>query len=321
MRKQSWKLFVFFICVISLWLVGCGEDKECPTCPKHPATLYLSVHKIDLGATGTSATFDIKNTGEETLNWTITTSGANWFTVSPTSGTNNATITVTAHRDSIETLGQHKAKVYVSAGSLKDTVEVFLLYGGKWLIKDDGSSDACRYAEEWDDAYLVNLFRMPEGMSDCFVDSVKINFCQAGPIRLRAFNAMWDYGLHLWWPDEIINFKPGELQGQIGWNTVKVNWYVATDPFFVGYYQPEYTTPDLNYDIVQNDTTSYVYDWFLDGWVQYYDAVFYIRIFISPVLEYAPKISPEKRPLDLAPREREIMSQRKEGGVIRSVKQ
>lgn len=316
MRKPSWKLLVLFLCGISLSLLSCGEDKECPTCPKHPATLYLSVHKIDLGVTGTSATFNIKNTGGETLNWTIPTPGANWLTVSPTSGSDNAAITVTANRDLIETLGQHKAKVYVTAGTLKDSVEVFLLCGSKWLIKDDGSSEGCLDAVG-DYYYLVNLFHMPEGMSSCFVDSVKINFCQAGPIRLRAFNARWVIGPNLYWPDEMIIAEPGQPEGQIGWKTFAVNWYVATDPFFVGYLQPELTTPDLNYDIVQADTTSYIYYWFQQQWILYPERVFYIRIFISPVLEYDPKILPEQRPLDLTPREREILSQRKEGGMIR----
>jgi hypothetical protein len=315
MKKLSWKLSVLFLCVISLCLVRCGDD-DCPTCPKHPATLYLSVHKIDLGTTATSATFDIKNTGEKTLEWTITTSGGNWLGVSPTSGSDDKTITVTANRGVIEILGQHKAKVYVTAGSLKDSVEVSILYAGKWLIKDDGSFEGCLAAVS-DYFWLVNLFNMPEGMNHCFVDSVKINFCEAGPIRLRAFNAKWDFGLNLYWPDEMIIAEPGQLQGQIGWNTFKVNWYMTMDPFFVGYLQPELTTPDLNYDIVQNDTTSYLYDWVQSVWYLHYTKVFYIRIYITPVLEYAPKISPEHTPLDLTPRERETLSQRKEGGLIR----
>ena len=277
---------------------------------------------MHLYQTASSATFQITNTGEEGLTWTITTSVANWLTVSPTGGTNNATITVTAERDSVKTLGIHKAKVYVTAGSLKDSVEVFLLYGGKWLIEDDGAFEGCLTAiEEY--LYLVNLFHMPEGMSSCFVDSVKINFCEAGPIQLRAFNARWDFGLNLYWPDEMIIAQPGQLQGQINWNTFKVNWYVATDPFFVGYLQPGLTSPDLNYDIVQNDTASYLCFW--DGaqwvWGLDYTQVFYIRVYISPVLEYAPKIAPEQTPLDLTPREREALSQMKKGGGIRSGRQ
>jgi Fe-S cluster assembly iron-binding protein IscA len=406
MKTLSGKFLVFFMCATFLWLVSCSKKEECPTCPKHPATLYLSVHKIDFSTTGTSATFDIKNTGEESLSWTITTSGANWFTTSPTSGTNNATITVTAQRDSIKALEQQKAKVYVTAGSLKDSVEVLIQhggaweitpqqidfgttqtdntfditnkgqgtlnwtittsganwltifpttgsnnatisvtahrnllttlgqytaqvyvtagllkdtvdvsirYGGKWLTKDDGSYEGCLAAQP-EYLWVVNRFNMPDGINRCFVDSVKINFCEAGPIRLRAFNASWDFFYHLYWPDEVIVAQPGQLQGQIGWNTFKVNWYVTTDPFFVGYYQPDLTTPDLNYDDVTNDTTSYVYDNTLPGWSLRHIQVFYIRIYVTAIPNYAPKIAPDQTPLDLTPRERDILSNMKKGG-------
>jgi len=119
------------------------------------ATLSVSTDKVNFEAGRSVVSFEIENMGEEPLNWTISKSEDDWFAVSPTSGTNDATITVTAYRDSIKTLGQYKAEIYIIGDSSEDTVDVSILCGTDGL-------KPFSFPDRWDDADQDSLWDMTE---------------------------------------------------------------------------------------------------------------------------------------------------------------
>jgi len=82
---------------------GCGGDDESPTAPAGDPELSVSTTSLDFGSTDTEKTFNITNSGEGTLEWTLT-SDQNWLSVSPTSGsttTESETINVTVDRSNL----------------------------------------------------------------------------------------------------------------------------------------------------------------------------------------------------------------------------
>ncbi|MGD2092544.1 MAG: hypothetical protein PVH61_40635 [Candidatus Aminicenantes bacterium] len=62
-----------------------------------PPTIALSKSSLDFGTSSTSRTFAISNSGGGTLNWSVT-DNRGWISVSPTSGQDSGTVTVTVSR-------------------------------------------------------------------------------------------------------------------------------------------------------------------------------------------------------------------------------
>lgn len=77
-----------------------------------PAIMDVSPPYLDLGTTDDGGSFEILGLGEE-LTWTLETTG-NWLTATPTSGTGNGTVTVSANRSGLEP-GLHGETVRVSS--------------------------------------------------------------------------------------------------------------------------------------------------------------------------------------------------------------
>ena len=142
---------------------------------------------------------------------------------------------------------------------------------------------------------------MPGGMTSCFVDSVKINLCDHGSIRLVAFDAPWGT-----WPvgEPVLSERWSHWEG-LSWQAFAVNWYVATSHFCVGYYQPA-DDPRLVADDSPSSTVSFKKTG-AGSW-EYSSKVFHIRVYISPVPTYASGMLAGQRFLQLTPQERESLS-------------
>lgn len=75
-------------------------------------TISLNKSALDFGTSGTSRTFTISNSGGGTLNWSVSDNRP-WMSVSPTSGQNSGTVTVTASRSGLSA-GTYTGTITVS---------------------------------------------------------------------------------------------------------------------------------------------------------------------------------------------------------------
>jgi len=96
-----------------------------------PPALAVSKSGVDFGGSARSTTFDTTNAGGGDLNWTCTPS-TTWITVSPTSGTNGGTVTVTVDRSALDG-GTHTGSVAVSSNGGSTIFSVSLSMGGAQL--------------------------------------------------------------------------------------------------------------------------------------------------------------------------------------------
>jgi len=93
------------------------------------AAPVLSVSPTALSGQGTvgtniaAKTVQVSNTGNKRLRWTVTAPTASWLTVSPTSGTNSGTLTVTFKTSSLAA-GAYSASFKVQSGTLVTQVNV-----------------------------------------------------------------------------------------------------------------------------------------------------------------------------------------------------
>ncbi len=109
-----------------------------------PTSPVLSVYptSLDFGATQTQKTFNISNAGGGTLTWSVS-EDKTWLSVSPTSGTEDATITVNVDRSGLST-GDYTADIIVSSNGGNETVQVTIEVGGTCSISGrvtDGSGN------------------------------------------------------------------------------------------------------------------------------------------------------------------------------------
>ena len=74
--------------------------------------ISLNKSSLDFGTTANSKTFTISNSGGGTLNWSVTDNRA-WMSVSPTSGQNSGTVTVTVSRSGLSA-GTYTGTITVS---------------------------------------------------------------------------------------------------------------------------------------------------------------------------------------------------------------
>lgn len=89
--------------------------------------LNLSANQLTFaarpGSNPPSQTFSITNAGTGTLNWTVSIiaiTGSNWLTVTPSSGTGNGTVTVTAISSSLA-IGNYSATLLVTASGASNS--------------------------------------------------------------------------------------------------------------------------------------------------------------------------------------------------------
>ena len=183
------------IALATALLGGCSKD--CVECPKESPVLYLNKHKISLGATETSSTLAISNKGQQTLSWTISISpstaaaklgdaeAGGWLTVSPLTGSGDATITCTADRAKLNKLGISRATLIINApdaaNTTRDSVEVSIVQSNAWMINDNGVFDSCA-VPTIDDYYWVKEFHLPSGVDAVIVDSISFYFCNGGEV-------------------------------------------------------------------------------------------------------------------------------------------
>jgi len=75
-------------------------------------TISLNKSSLNFGTSGTSGNFTISNSGGGTLNWSVSDNRA-WISVSPTSGQNSGTVTVTVNRSGLSA-GTYAGTITVS---------------------------------------------------------------------------------------------------------------------------------------------------------------------------------------------------------------
>ncbi|GEM_PF-2474527 len=303
-----------------VFMYGCSGD-DCAECPAKSPVLYLNKHKINFGATSTTSSLAISNEGGQTLSWTIsispseaaaklgTTEAGGWLTVSPTSGSGDATITCTANRSQLNHLGISRATLIIeapdAANTTRDSVEVVILQSGAWLIDDDGSPDSCSKAVP-DDYYWVKEFHLPSGVDAVMIDSISFYFCSGGQeIELLAYDwtVMESDPDKIKFPGELLFASmPPYLETVSGWNSYPVEWYISTDTFYLGYFQLGDSLPKLKIDTSPTDDEftgcwtardmnanpdTVELAWYVEGVSQ----VFAIRAHISPAFQYVEKPS------------------------------
>lgn len=98
-----------FIPQVKQFTVTIGEPVSGPTIVLDPVTLDFTA--VQDGAPPASQTFNITNTGDGTLDWTATADS--WITLSPTSGTGPATVTVDIDQTGL-TAGTHNGTITVT---------------------------------------------------------------------------------------------------------------------------------------------------------------------------------------------------------------
>ncbi len=87
-----------------------------------PPVLSVNPSSLHFGATQTQKSFDISNEGGGTLTWSVS-EDKTWLSVSPTSGTGDATITVNVDRSG-QSPGDYTADISVSSNGGNETVQV-----------------------------------------------------------------------------------------------------------------------------------------------------------------------------------------------------
>jgi hypothetical protein len=307
------------LAIVTAIIGGCSKD--CVECPKGSPVLHLSTHRINLGADQNSATLTISNRGEETLSWTVMVEWVillgkqadigdiGWLTVSPASGSGDATITCTANRSKLDKLGISTVRLIVhapdAANATFDTVEVTIVKANDWLISDDNTFDSCATATN-DDYYWVKEFHLPDGVDAVVVDSISFNFCGGGEtIQLLAndWTVMEDDPNRVKFPGQLLfTSAPPSLETDSGWNSYPVNWYISADTFYLGYFQLGASSPTLNIDTSPAGTEntgcwtardvnanphpdSVDLRWYMEGESQ----TFAIRAHVRPAFQYAEK--------------------------------
>lgn len=303
------KLTLILVATAMAVLGGCSKD--CPECPSEGAILQLNKHKINFGSDRSSTTFSISNRGAASLSWDISinpasaaVSNGGWLSASQTSGTGDATVICTADRSRLTEVGVSRATLIINSAdavnTVRDSIEVYILNGSKWVITDNGAYEDC-YAAQVDDYYFVKGFRMPQNQEAVIVDSIRINFCEAGDsIYLRGFGVRYVAEQQFNYPGNALYMSPYEYTVTSGWNTFAVNWLFTDSIFYLGYEKaPSKTVPDLSVDRSSTDTNSFVVSWFTEGVTEpgyywWYDSTiqtFAIQIFETPVLKYYPKLA------------------------------
>lgn len=84
LNNKSTMKKLLVVSLAALMVAACGKDKPAPTLSLNPTSLEFS-------AEGGSKTINVESNTE----WTLTTDGADWYTVTPVSGDGDAVVTIT----------------------------------------------------------------------------------------------------------------------------------------------------------------------------------------------------------------------------------
>lgn len=105
-----------------VFLLGCGSDDSNPVVPVADPEISVSISTLKFEPADTEKTFTITNSGEGSLEWTIS-SGESWLSITPESGTTTTEddeVTISVNRTGVSD-GTHNGSITIqpNAGSAK----------------------------------------------------------------------------------------------------------------------------------------------------------------------------------------------------------
>ncbi|GAB3697783.1 hypothetical protein GCM10027592_22250 [Spirosoma flavus] len=109
----------------SIAVTSNGGSVEVPvtvTVDQPAATLAVSPANLSFGTTSTEQTLSLSNSGGGTLTWSVS-SNPNWLSASPTSGSNNGTVTVRVNRSGLAS-GSYTGSIQVTSNGGTSTIPV-----------------------------------------------------------------------------------------------------------------------------------------------------------------------------------------------------
>lgn len=231
--------------------------------------LSVDVTELNFGATATSKTFNITNTGSGELRWNISTDD-NWITsTSPSTGTTTTEtdrVTVSVDRSSLSA-GEHQGNLNIQStgGNFDLPVSITVLdeppQTGEWLSHYDRNSEKLMRTDRTLVMPLVR-FNPPSGWSNFSVKKVRIKFSTSGSDNIKLVATDMTYQQGYYWPNEVLG-ESNELNPTSGWNTWDVDWPINEPRFTVGYVQIEADNPDIYFNDTGVSGNSYAV--FMDG--------------------------------------------------------
>jgi len=109
--KRVWQIMSGLVFVLGMiCLTGCPGEA--------PETIRISASSLDFSSSGGEKTFTIASK----ISWTVSSSDTTWITVSPSSGSDNGTVTVTVAKN--DSLTQRSATLTVSGNEINNTINV-----------------------------------------------------------------------------------------------------------------------------------------------------------------------------------------------------
>jgi len=126
--------------------IGCGDDDAEEPPPPPEGHLTLATHTLDFGLTVTEQQVNIRNTGDTSLTWSITTASIpDWAKVTPTSGTLAAdaqtTITAGVYRVAVGP-GTTTARLFFDTNANDDSLSLSVQHNCDVLGDDFNSGNA-----------------------------------------------------------------------------------------------------------------------------------------------------------------------------------
>jgi len=152
--------------------------------------LSVSPTSLDFGTSSTSKTFSISNSGTGTLSWNVSES-VSWITsVSPSSGSNDGTVTVQVSRSGMS-LGSFNGAIYITSNGGNESINVSMTIEAKtWSGYAD--EDATIYSaipnyNTGDSQFLVVSYEEGvNGVSEMLIDFNLASDIPSGSIILEA---------------------------------------------------------------------------------------------------------------------------------------
>lgn len=165
-------------------------------------------------------------------------------------------------------------------GTDTKTIAITIIESGQWLSYDDGTFEDDFAAQSNYYRFWVR-FDKPSGWANLTVTKVRIRFSSSsGDIDLICHN--WRTSNGYYWPNNELYSSDNKTTSS-GWNEWDVDWTLDDDRFFVGYYQPGSSSPDLYYDSSNSDVRSYLY-YYSSGfrYSLFNDVDWAIQIYVEP---------------------------------------
>ena len=167
---QKAAVAIVLIIVLGMFL-NCSLFEPDP----EPAKLQIAVSQLDFGEFDLTQSFLIDNTGEEKLNWSIT-SFPDWLRLSQVSGTDDVTVTATADREMLDP-GVSSGDIEITSNAGSWTVPVSIEIPLEFLQYDYNKKD-CSFTVGQADGILWVRFTRPSGWMGCVIRKVELNMQQ-----------------------------------------------------------------------------------------------------------------------------------------------